>query len=159
MHHTHFRRRSAAVRPQIFFSPLSPMDVDRAAAPVSASQTVEEPLDLIRLSVDEVVLVKCRGGRELQGRLHVRFFDNFCAHIEFCVGPLCPSAWPLALRASCHLTCIVFLRFLFSGFVGCCLPHAGLRQSPQPDSGRRRGIADHHRGRRGHTRRARQGSS
>ena len=38
----------------------------------SASQTVEEPLDLIRLSIDEVILVKCRGGRELQGRLHVR---------------------------------------------------------------------------------------
>lgn len=37
----------------------------------SASQTVEEPLDLIRLSIDEVILVKCRGGRELQGRLHV----------------------------------------------------------------------------------------
>lgn len=47
------------------------MDVEKSA-PVSASQTVEEPLDLIRLSIDEVVLVKCRGGRELQGRLHVR---------------------------------------------------------------------------------------
>jgi small nuclear ribonucleoprotein (snRNP)-like protein len=102
------------------------MDVDRAAAPVSASQTVEEPLDLIRLSVDEVVLVKCRGGRELQGRLHVRFFDNFCAHIEFCVEPSCPAAWPLALRASFHLTCIVFLRFLIFGdsSAAACRPQA-----------------------------------
>jgi len=38
----------------------------------SASQTVEEPLDLIRLSLDERIHVKCRGGRELRGKLHVR---------------------------------------------------------------------------------------
>merc|ERR1719476_840002 len=31
---------------------------------------VEEPLDLIRLSLDERVFVKCRGDRELRGRLH-----------------------------------------------------------------------------------------
>ena len=52
------------------------MEVEKSA-PVSASQTVEEPLDLIRLSIDEVVLVKCRGGRELQGRLHVRRAHRF----------------------------------------------------------------------------------
>jgi U6 snRNA-associated Sm-like protein LSm3 len=34
--------------------------------------TVEVPLDLIRLSIDERVLVKCRGDRELRGKLHVR---------------------------------------------------------------------------------------
>jgi U6 snRNA-associated Sm-like protein LSm3 len=39
---------------------------DGAAAPVS------EPLDLVRLSLDEVVFVKLRGDRELKGRLHVR---------------------------------------------------------------------------------------
>lgn len=38
---------------------------DGAAAPVS------EPLDLVRLSLDEVVFVKLRGDRELKGRLHV----------------------------------------------------------------------------------------
>merc|ERR1711920_582690 len=32
--------------------------------------TVDEPLDLIRLSLDERVYVKCRGDRELRGRLH-----------------------------------------------------------------------------------------
>lgn len=32
---------------------------------------MEEPLDLIRLSIDERVYVKCRGNRELRGRLHV----------------------------------------------------------------------------------------
>jgi len=35
----------------------------------SASQTVDQPLDLIRLSLDEKILVKCRGGRELRGKL------------------------------------------------------------------------------------------
>ena len=34
--------------------------------------TVKEPLDLIRLSLDEKIYVKLRGERELRGRLHVR---------------------------------------------------------------------------------------
>mmetsp|Transcript_14863 Transcript_14863/g.23210 ORF Transcript_14863/g.23210 Transcript_14863/m.23210 type:complete len:95 (-) Transcript_14863:252-536(-) len=29
-----------------------------------------DPLDLIRLSIDERVYVKCRGGREIRGKLH-----------------------------------------------------------------------------------------
>lgn len=33
--------------------------------------TVSEPLDLVRLSLDEIVFVKLRGDRELKGRLHV----------------------------------------------------------------------------------------
>lgn len=33
--------------------------------------SVSEPLDLVRLSLDEVVFVKLRGDRELKGRLHV----------------------------------------------------------------------------------------
>ena len=33
---------------------------------------VSEPLDLVRLSLDEIVFVKLRGDRELKGRLHVR---------------------------------------------------------------------------------------
>jgi small nuclear ribonucleoprotein (snRNP)-like protein len=37
---------------------------------------MEEPLDLIRLSIDERVYVKCRGDRELKGKLHVRI-NNF----------------------------------------------------------------------------------
>lgn len=35
-----------------------------------------EPLDLVRLCLDEVVLVKLRGDRELQGRLHA--YDSHC---------------------------------------------------------------------------------
>jgi U6 snRNA-associated Sm-like protein LSm3 len=47
----------------------------------SASQTVEEPLDLIRLSIDEEVLIKCRGGRELRGKLHA--YDQ---HLNMVLG-------------------------------------------------------------------------
>jgi U6 snRNA-associated Sm-like protein LSm3 len=36
-----------------------------------AGASVPEPLDLVRLSLDEVVFVKLRGDRELKGRLHV----------------------------------------------------------------------------------------
>jgi U6 snRNA-associated Sm-like protein LSm3 len=38
---------------------------DGVSAPAS------EPLDLVRLSLDEIVFVKLRGDRELKGRLHV----------------------------------------------------------------------------------------
>lgn len=37
----------------------------------SSPLQVEQPLDLVRLSLDERVLVKMRGDRELQGKLHV----------------------------------------------------------------------------------------
>lgn len=35
-----------------------------------------EPLDLVRLSLDEFVFVKLRGDRELKGRLHA--YDSHC---------------------------------------------------------------------------------
>ena len=35
-------------------------------------EETNEPLDLVRLCIDEVVIVKLRGDRELKGRLHVR---------------------------------------------------------------------------------------
>jgi hypothetical protein len=37
-----------------------------------------EPLDLVRLCIDEIVIVKLRGDRELKGRLHVRW--ESCIH-------------------------------------------------------------------------------
>lgn len=46
-----------------------------------ASTTVEKPLDLIRLSLDERIYVKCRGDRELRGRLHA--FDE---HLNLVLG-------------------------------------------------------------------------
>ncbi|KAJ9203974.1 hypothetical protein DTO166G4_7035 [Paecilomyces variotii] len=41
-----------------------------------AGSSVSEPLDLVRLSLDEVVFVKLRGDRELKGRLHA--YDSHC---------------------------------------------------------------------------------
>ena len=38
---------------------------------------VSEPLDLVRLSLDEIVFVKLRGDRELKGRLHVCSFRDY----------------------------------------------------------------------------------
>ena len=34
---------------------------------------VSEPLDLVRLSLDEIVFVKLRGDRDLKGRFHVSY--------------------------------------------------------------------------------------
>ncbi|EPS39215.1 hypothetical protein H072_6989 [Dactylellina haptotyla CBS 200.50] len=42
----------------------------------NGTNTVAEPLDLVRLSLDEVVFVKLRGDRELRGRLHA--YDSHC---------------------------------------------------------------------------------
>ncbi|KIW60145.1 hypothetical protein PV05_00384 [Exophiala xenobiotica] len=41
-----------------------------------AATTVSEPLDLVRLSLDEIVFVRLRGDRELKGRLHA--YDSHC---------------------------------------------------------------------------------
>lgn len=41
--------------------------------------SVKEPLDLIRLSLDEKIYVKMRNERELKGRLHVSTLPN-CSH-------------------------------------------------------------------------------
>ncbi|CAE6491315.1 unnamed protein product [Rhizoctonia solani] len=43
-------------------------------ADVTGSGTVQEPFDLIRLSLSERVYVKLRGDRELTGVLHVSRF-------------------------------------------------------------------------------------
>ena len=42
---------------------------------------IETPLDLIRLAIDEKVVVKCRGDIELRGRLHA--FDQ---HLNMVLG-------------------------------------------------------------------------
>lgn len=36
-----------------------------------ATTAIERPLDLVRLSLDERIYVKCKGDRELRGKLHV----------------------------------------------------------------------------------------
>jgi hypothetical protein len=50
------------------------------------TRTMEEPLDLIRLSIDERVYIKCRGERELKGKLHVRVLCIAVSEI-FELGP------------------------------------------------------------------------
>lgn len=70
---------------------LRPQQADAAAAAALAAAanmgeeeaTVKEPLDLIKLSLDERIYVKCRGERELRGRLHVsRAFWLTCQQHE-----------------------------------------------------------------------------
>jgi hypothetical protein len=46
--------------------------IPMSAAAVEEDAAVREPLDLIRLALDERVYVKLRGDREARGRLHVR---------------------------------------------------------------------------------------
>jgi hypothetical protein len=48
---------------------------------------VKEPLDLIRLSLDERIYVKLRSDRELRGKLHVIFF--FLSHFT----PFCSASF------------------------------------------------------------------
>ena len=45
--------------------------LENTMAEEPARVAVEEPLDLVRLSLDERVFVKMRNDRELRGRLHV----------------------------------------------------------------------------------------
>ena len=42
----------------------------------AGTSSVSEPLDLVRLSLDEIVFVKLRGDRELKGRLHVGLLSH-----------------------------------------------------------------------------------
>ncbi len=68
-----------------------------AAAAAEEEIAVKEPLDLIRLSLDERIYVKLRSDRELRGKLHVckrSCFSSYCLFFEFrallVVGP---SLW------------------------------------------------------------------
>lgn len=47
----------------------------------SSSSECREPLDLIRLSIDERVYIKCKGDRELRGKLHA--YDQ---HLNMVLG-------------------------------------------------------------------------
>lgn len=52
---------------------------------MSAGSVVTEPIDLVRLSLDERIHVKLRGDRDLRGKLHVR---QLASHLT----PTAPSA-------------------------------------------------------------------
>lgn len=50
------------------------------------TSTVEEPLDLIRLSLDERIYVKMRNERELRGKLHVRILSSvICSEMSIVI--------------------------------------------------------------------------
>jgi U6 snRNA-associated Sm-like protein LSm3 len=65
-----------------------------SSSSVSASDTVEEPLDLVRLSLDERVVVKCRGGRELRGVLH-----SYDQHLNLVLGAVEESSTVVAVNS------------------------------------------------------------
>ena len=50
-----------------------------SGADAQQAVAVEEPLDLVRLSLDERIFVKLRNSRELKGRLHVSLIAPRCA--------------------------------------------------------------------------------
>jgi U6 snRNA-associated Sm-like protein LSm3 len=69
----------AAALPHCRQKPIHPsnqkthnLDAQMADVEDNTANPVNEPLDLVRLSLNEIVFVKLRGDRELQGRLHVR---------------------------------------------------------------------------------------
>ena len=69
---------------------------------------MEEPLDLIRLSISEVVFVKCRGDRELRGKLHVSgtCCRSICCSSICCPQSLCFCGW---IRDDSATRCIVWI--------------------------------------------------
>ena len=54
---------------------------NQAAQQPGDDQSVKEPLDLVRLSLDEAVFVKLKGDRELKGKLHA--YDQ---HLNIILG-------------------------------------------------------------------------
>ena len=65
---------------------------------------VSEPLDLVRLLLDEVVFVKLRGDRELKGKLYVSldplylwsekgFLIGKCGRVMTATATLCLATW------------------------------------------------------------------
>ena len=51
------------------------------SAPTGDAKSVRQPIDLVRLSIDERVVVKCRGNRTLRGKLHA-----YDAHLNIVLG-------------------------------------------------------------------------
>jgi U6 snRNA-associated Sm-like protein LSm3 len=73
-----------------------------------ASGLVSEPLDLVRLLLDEVVFVKLRGDRELKGRLYVRSLFPFQSNLtltDFLQGLRQPHESCVRRRGGDHLRC------------------------------------------------------
>ena len=81
----------------------------------SASQTVEEPLDLIRLSLDERIYVKCNHGRELRGKLHVSISIHcFCLFLLLFYAPFVFIRLRMRARNDRHYYLVPFYPFSFA---------------------------------------------
>ncbi|CAH2312073.1 U6 snRNA-associated Sm LSm3 [Pelobates cultripes] len=65
----------------VFLSPTACRFTASGLNTAPTTNTVEEPLDLIRLSLDERIYVKMRNDRELRGRLHA--YDQ---HLNMILG-------------------------------------------------------------------------
>lgn len=76
---------------------------------MAEATSVKVPLDLIRLSLDEVIQVKCRGDRELKGRLHVSVAGGAWLHCEHVVTP------PRRRLAASAFTVLVLARACWQG--------------------------------------------
>ena len=64
---------------------MADVEVQEAAAAAGQEEqdvAVKEPLDLIRLSLDETVYVKLKGDREIKGRLHVSWKKKQDPHMS-----------------------------------------------------------------------------
>ena len=81
---------------------------------------MEEPLDLIRLSLDERIRVKCRGDRELRGKLHVR------AALDIYITP--PPPHRSARRACACSTSPLTTRDPFTFPPPCLIPEQAFDQ-------------------------------
>lgn len=68
---------------------------------------VNEPLDLVRLSLNEVVFVKLRGDRELKGRLHVSSFFRSLGAPNTVDGSMDGTA---GLGGCDRFACVVFMQ-------------------------------------------------
>ena len=84
---------------------------------------MKEPLDLIRLSLDERIYVKCRGERELRGKLHVRLSQEACTCADVCAQLL----GTMPVRDHCNL--IVWFHPAISGPCYCWCTGSAQRPS------------------------------
>ncbi len=93
------------------------------------TNTVEEPLDLIRLSLDERIYVKMRNDRELRGRLHVSYTSGFCFHTLRSIWPINLAQSAVCSRKSLFKQAV----WLFFIHICVCLYFSGIRSASEHD--------------------------
>jgi hypothetical protein len=87
IHHPRFRQDDRSCQSSLQLNATTTRPPEPASRHIALTmdekEETNEPLDLVRLCVDEIVIVKLRGDRELKGRLHVRYteIEHMCANI------------------------------------------------------------------------------